>query len=494
MFDSKSLNHRGLLAVLLLAPACSPADLPSDDDVGAQDTEDSLDDASELDDASDANDTTGESDTGTADSNHSCSYASPFTGGSECRDYVGSGWTEADVSADCSMVAGALALGEACSDSDVLGRCVVDGGTDFEVHYVIYGSDADSCSAQQFGCETFAGGQWQPDPICEGAGGDGDGDGGGNVFIQPTLNCVDPIEGEPPGQSEGGKVCTWQSIAASTEEGRHFADYASCDILYTQRPYYGAPPKPAPAEPDPRLQDPEYVAELDWVRSQIEASGCVCCHSEAIVPQGTSNWYIEAPNNWMNSFYDSGLALGANWIDSTSFGAFDPADNNGFDRIHSGIPSTDPDRMVQFFRDELAWRGKSEADFADAAPFGGPLYSQMVYEPDACQNGEGVASDGTLVWTGGLARYVYVLAAGTQSPTVPPNLDLPIGTLWRVDVPSDGDPIASGELVYGQTPAGMGQRYPAQGNPVALQPGEQYYLYVTKDVGIPITRCLFTYE
>ena len=56
-------------------------------------------------------------------------------------------------------------------------------------------------------------------------------------------------------------------------------------------------------------------------------------------------------------------------------------------------------------------------DFADAAPFGGPLYSQMVYEPSACQNGEGVASDGTLVWTGGLARYVYVLAAGTQSPT-----------------------------------------------------------------------------
>ena len=81
-----------------------------------------------------------------------------------------------------------------------------------------------------------------------------------------------------------------------------------------------------------------------------------------------------------------------------------------------------------------------------------------------------------------------------SSPTVPPNLDLPDGTMWRVDVPWDGgEPIASGEIGYGQLPAGMSQRYPADGAPTGLVPGMQYYLYVTRDVGIPITRCLFTY-
>lgn len=472
-------------------PGCTGSDLPSDDDVGGQDTSGFDESEGEGESEGEVGDDT-TSDTGSSSDLDSCNYTSPFTNGAECREYVGFGWTEPDVTSDCAMVSGELGLGEPCSISEVLGRCVVDEGTDYEIHYVIYGSDPNTCSAQELGCETFAGGEWRPTPTCDGTGGDGDGDGG-NVFIQPTLNCVDPLEGEPPGQSEGGQVCTWQAIAASTEEGRYYPDYASCDVIYTQRPYYGAPPKPAPVQPDPRLQDPDYVAELDWVRSQVEASACVCCHSDEIAPNGASNWYVEAPNNWMNSFYDTGLALGANWIDSTSFGAFDPADNNGFDRIHSGIPSTDPDRMVAFFRDELAWRGKTEADFVESTPFGGPLYTQMIYEPSACQNGEGIGLDGTLTWTGGLARYVYVLAAGSGNPTVPPNLDLPIGTLWRIDVPSDGDPITSGEVVYGEMPQGMTQRFPIAGAPASLEPGEQYYLYVTKDVGIPITRCLFTY-
>ncbi|MCA9698471.1 MAG: hypothetical protein KC431_13155, partial [Myxococcales bacterium] len=92
------------------------------------------------------------------------------------------------------------------------------------------------------------------------------------------------------------------------------------------------------------------------------------------------------------------------------------------------------------------------------------------------------------------ARYIYVLEAGADNPIVPPNLDLPAGTLWRVDVPWDGGtPISSGEISYGSAPAGMMQRYPEGVAPDALVPGEEYYLYVTRDVAIPITRCLFTY-
>ena len=73
--------------------------------------------------------------------------------------------------------------------------------------------------------------------------------------------------------------------------------------------------------------------------------------------------------------------------------------------------------MLAFFAAELSYRGKTEADFVDTPPFGGPLYDQLIYEPSECENGEGVEPDGTIVWTGGLARYVYVLAADSQSPT-----------------------------------------------------------------------------
>src|SRR5690606_5245622 len=130
-----------------------------------------------------------------------------------------------------------------------------------------------------------------------------------------------------------------------------------------------------------------------------------------------------------------------------------------------------PARMVAFFVAELEHRGRTQADFADTPPFGGPLHDQLIYEPSACENGEGVRSDGTVVWTGGLARYIYVLEAGSQSPTVPPNLDLPDGTLWRIDVPWDGgEPIGSTEVVYGSLPAGMLQRFPVDDAPSALVP------------------------
>lgn len=432
----------------------------------------------------------GDGDMGDGDA-ASCDYTSPFTSNAECRDYVGSAWTEADVAGDCGGVQGQVDA-DSCATADVLGRCGLDAGTDWEVQVVIYGADASSCELQAVGCETFGGGVWVPEPICEGTGGGGGSDE--DVFIQPTKVCVDPLQGEPPGLSEGGQVCTWQAIAASTEEGRKFVDYGSCDVVLSQRPYYGAPPAVAPVDPDPRLDDPAYVEELAWVRSQVEASACVCCHSDA-APVGASNWTIDAPGNWMDTFYDSGLALGANWIDSVAFGAFPPEDNNGFDRLESGFPSTDPARMVAFFAAELEHRGRTPDEFADAEPFGGPLYDQLVYEPDACANGEGVKADGTVVWTGGLARYVYVLEAGSSSPTVPPNLDLPDGTLWRLDVPwEDGEPIGSTEVAYGSLPAGMLQRFPVDGAPPALVPGNDYYLYVSRDVGIPITRCLFTYE
>jgi hypothetical protein len=41
-------------------------------------------------------------------------------------------------------------------------------------------------------------------------------------------------------------------------------------------------------------------------------------------------------------------------------------------------------------------------------------------------------------------------------------------------------------------PEGLSQKFPAVGPPAALESGKQYYLYVTADPMLPITRCLIT--
>ncbi|MEZ4459026.1 MAG: hypothetical protein R3E66_04730 [bacterium] len=167
----------------------------------------------------------------------------------------------------------------------------------------------------------------------------------------------------------------------------------------------------------------------------------------------------------MNGFYDKGLALGANWVNSEALGAFPPDQNNGFDRETSGFPSTNPSRMTAFFVAELLHRGKTQADFAQTPPFGGPLYDQIYYEPTACASGIGVDAQGKVTWDGGTARYLYVLEQGSKSPTIPPNLDRPAGTLWRVDVAPTEMAVASGSVTFGTVPSGATQVVPETVHP-----------------------------
>ncbi|MGH1348131.1 MAG: hypothetical protein ACRBN8_41630 [Nannocystales bacterium] len=312
------------------------------------------------------------------------------------------------------------------------------------------------------------------------------------VYVQPSLQCRPPLAGEPDGASPGGDVCTWESIAGATEEGRRFRDYASCEVVRTQRPYYPVPPAATYGEPDSRMEDPSYVSELDWVRAQIDASGCSCCHSSD-APEGPVRWSVDRPGQWVSAMNDRDVAALADWLDTSMFGRYPPALNNGFTR-EFGLPSTDPARAVAFFEDELARRGLQRSDFADEPPTGGPLLEQAAFVPGACGPEEGVTSDGAVLWSGGPARYLYVLRPGSDNPTVPPNLDLPEGTLWRIDVPHAGVPVEPGAVQFGVVPDGLSQRHPSQGAPAALVAGEDYYLYVARDVVQPITRCLFTYE
>jgi len=424
-----------------------------------------------------------------------CTYTNPFSRSVECRDYVGE-WTVEAATQQCKDQQSTIVVGSACDLALSLGACVLTNGNGQFTRITVPGDDATKCAPSQRGCEIFGGGAWQPSPVCGGEVLDTGGTGL-PTFQQPTLSCVAPKAGEPAGQSDGGLVCTWEAISGATEPGRDFGDYASCDRVRTQRPYYASPPAPDADREDPRLGDPGYVEELGWVKKEITATGCVCCHSTR-APKGPSNWYLESGPNFLSSFRERGLAFGAGWVDTVGFGSYPAAQNNGFVRpspAHpggSGFTTTDPARMARFFEQELAHRGVQRADWPAYTSGAGPLDDQRSYQPSACQNGEGVGADGTITWRAGPARYVYVLQSGSANPTVPPNLDLPEGTLWRIDVPWTGDPIPQSSVRYGVVPAGASQRLPESGPPPALVPGTTYYLYVLADVGVPITRCLFT--
>ncbi|MCA9719160.1 MAG: proteinase inhibitor [Myxococcales bacterium] len=419
-----------------------------------------------------------------------CIYVNRFSDMEECREYLGEAWEEGSAGEDCQDAEGEFSWGVACEYASTLGRCIMN-ANDPDVYAIqMPGDDEGDCASAKRGCQFFGGGVFDPSPVC---GGDPEDPGilSEDAFQPGELVCMPPLDDEP-GLSERGEVCTRESIHSCTEPGRKFVDYASCEPVYTQRPYGPANPATDVFDPeDPRLEDEDYMAELAWVKEQVEACACVCCHSSELAPDGPSNWYIEASPLWVDTFYPTGLAMNAGWIDSSSFGAYPPEENNGFSR-EVGTPSTDEARMVAFFENELYRLGYAPEDFAGDPPFGGPLHSQREYEPGPCVNGEGVSADGVITWEGSPARHLYVLEAGAENPTVPPNLDLPEGTLWNITVPWTGDPIKSG-VRYGDVPPGWTQRMPASGEaPPALVPGRTYYLYVLADYIIPSTRCLFT--
>jgi hypothetical protein len=269
------------------------------------------------------------------------------------------------------------------------------------------------------------------------------------VFIPPFRDCRGPLAGGTT-PSSSGQVCTNVAISGATEPDKHFQSYGSCDVVITQRPYWPAPPAKASSASDPRLNDWGYGGEVAWAKSQVAASGCVCCHDNRIAPRGASQWDIAAVGNWLDTVSDGGLALFAGLADSSVLGAYPPSENHGFDRTSVGLPSTDPERMKKLILAELAYRGISEAEARAVPPFGGPIYENAVRPPVACA-GQGIDPEGHVVYMGGNARYVYVLEPGSKNPGVPPNLDRPEGTIWRLDVLPNAEALESG-FRYATTP------------------------------------------
>ncbi len=422
-----------------------------------------------------------------------CDYGNPFSGDKECKAYTGTGWTEASASADCAKGTygqpGVFVARGRCDVGPTLGACLVAGDAGLSFELALGGSNKDLCSTTGRACIQFLKGAFVASATCAGVDIPSD-EATSTVFVWPTQSCVDAKPGEAPGASASNKVCTWNLISGCTEPGRKYLDYGSCADVYTNRPYYPVGGEPVATSSDARMQDTHYVSEAAWIKGEVEACACVCCHTDA-APRGASKWSIDKGPLWIDTMSNTAIAMFAGYVDSSALGAYNSADNNGFDRLRSAMPTTDPDRMVNFFKAEFDRRGVSRS-WADAQrAIGGPLVEQQGYQPVACSSAEGVDSAGKVTWAGGGARYVYVLDAGSKNPGIPPNADMPSGVRWRLDVPATGAPLSTG-IRFGETPANVLQRYPSSGAPAPLVSGTSYYLYVLQDVAIPLARCTFT--
>lgn len=294
----------------------------------------------------------------------SCAYTNLFTEAPECREYHGD-WLEGDALADCEEQSGALAQAP-CEGPAGLGTCVVAASDTSEVRVLFAGDDITQCPVLVEVCGTFLGGEFEAAAACV----DHVDDPPPPEDPAPGVErmCVPPLAGEPAGAGPGGQVCTWSAINGCTEEGRSYADYASCEPTY-DRGYYPDPPAPDEGQ-DPRMDDPVYAADVEWVRAQLNACACACCHQGSVTPAGATIFDTELSGNLLNSFSPWGLAFMGGYVDSSIFGSLPPEDNNGFSRDVTGMPTTDTQRALEIFAAELAYRGyATDDDFGP--PFGG---------------------------------------------------------------------------------------------------------------------------
>jgi hypothetical protein len=91
----------------------------------------------------------------------SCQYINGFSGERECKEYLGSNWSDARMRAD-------LVAGQECDRSSLQGICAVEPGTVEASNIVFSSTTGSTCDELSLGC-FFASGDWLPSEPCGGS-------------------------------------------------------------------------------------------------------------------------------------------------------------------------------------------------------------------------------------------------------------------------------------------------------------------------------------
>ena len=121
------------------------------------------------------------------------------------------------------------------------------------------------------------------------------------------------------------------------------------------------------------------------------------------------------------------------------------------------------------------------------------LWNNFYRETEPCEAGIGIDPGGVVHWTADAdARFIYVLAEGSENVGEPPGLERSI--IWRMDTDREEMPHPTGTVTYGVSPAGAYTRVPADGDAPALEVGTTYKLIVLRDFGPShLTNCSFVF-
>ncbi len=310
-------------------------------------------------------------------------------------------------------------------------------------------------------------------------------------YLYPEQICQPVPEGIelPPDTvysvDENGQelYCVWQSVVATVPEGYRFTDLSDCDEVFTQAPSWFVEPGQRYVSDPVLLEDAAFVEELKWVQSQVESSGCACCHASAANSGNTSGFDVSAPAIWTDTIENYQLAMISGRLpDHILFGALDADVNHGFSRESTMFPSTDPERMQAFFNAEFERRNGTPEEEVEGQAALDTFFDRLKEPFSDCVNPWQGIVDGRVIWDGDdEIRQFYVLKTDAETPGFPPNRDQPEGTVWAIYVNPDQNPIPSGTIELGTVPEGAYQAVPADGSPPVFTPGETYRLYATPD-------------
>jgi hypothetical protein len=172
-----------------------------------------------------------------------------------------------------------------------------------------------------------------------------------NALCGVSLGCTAPEEMTcVPGGAEV-PVSEAQGVVNGTcaPAGERFVDHYSCDGIAAPCPHDGPRGPSAHVQPDgERESDPD----LAWSVAELESCSCVCCHNN----EGVSAyvWSYDFSPAWTDSVETARLERIASNEGSDDIA---PENNNGFTRVLTGLPSTDPARFQALLARELERRG-----------------------------------------------------------------------------------------------------------------------------------------